>query len=290
MVGMTSKTIPSAKCARRATVVAGAIALTLCVVVQAAAHDTWVMGAGDSGRAGTAFQLDLTSGETFANDDFAIEASRVLHAVVRERGVARPLPMPSATPRTLRYLWTPTSPGIATIGIELKPRTLELEPKLIDEYLGEINADAGVRAAWKALGGTQKWTESYSKHAMTFVRVTPARANIKWMADKLWKRPLGLGLEIVPENDPTALRGGDTLFVRVLRHGLPQSGFSVGAMKEGRTKATFFDTDSAGRTGVVLDTGGRWLINGTSLRRSTTGATVWESDFVTATLHVAPTP
>ena len=61
-------------------------------------------------------------------------------------------------------------------------------------------------------------------------------------------------------------------------------------MREGRTKAIFFHTDSAGRTGVVLDTGGRWLLNGTSLRRSTTGATVWASDFVTATLRVAPRP
>ena len=168
---MKLKTTPSRTRIWRAAPVLGAIALTLLVVAQAAAHDTWLMGAGDSGRVGTAFQLDLTSGETFANDDFAIEAGRVLHAVVRERGVARPLPVPSATARTLRYMWTPTSPGVATIGIELRPRTLELEPRLIDAYLAEINADSGVRAAWKALGGKEKWTESYSKHAMTFVRV-----------------------------------------------------------------------------------------------------------------------
>jgi hypothetical protein len=37
-----------------------------------------------------------------------------------------------------------------------------------------------------------------------------------------------------------------------------------------------------------VDADGRWLLNGTSLRRSTSGKTVWESDFVTATVHVAP--
>jgi uncharacterized GH25 family protein len=275
---------------RRAAAVLGAIALTLIVVARAAAHDTWLMTATNVGRVGTPFRLDLTSGEAFPADDFAIEPERVLHAVVRERGVIRALPRPTTTPRTLQYAWTPTAAGVATIGIELQPKTLVLAPNLIDEYLGEIDADSGVRAAWKALGDKQQWTESYSKHAMTFVRVTPARANVRWMADKIWKRPLGLQLELVPERDPTAMHAGETLFVRVLRRGVPQAGFPVGAIREGRTKPIFFHTDTAGRAGVVLDAGGRWLINGTSLRRSTSGATVWESDFVTATLHVAPGP
>ena len=290
MLFMRARRTRSAVARRRIAVAVGVIALTLVVVAQAAAHDTWLMAENNFGKVGTPFRLDLTSGESFANDDFAIEASRVMRAEVREAGVVRPLPTPTATPRTLEYLWTPRSPGVATIGIELKPKTLVLEPKLIDEYLREIDASTELRATWKSLGATQKWTESYTKHAMTFVRVTPARRDGRWMADKLWMRPLGLALELVPERDPTALRGGDTLIVRVLRHGLPLPGFSVGAMREGRTKATFFHTNAAGRAAVIVDAGGRWLLNGTSLRKATNGTTVWESDFVTATLHVAPRP
>lgn len=290
MLSMKARRTRSAVARRRIAVAVGVSALTLVVVAQAAAHDTWLMAENNFGKVGAPFRLDLTSGESFANDDFAIEASRVMRAEVREAGVVRPLPAPTATPLTLEYLWTPRAPGVATIGIELKPKTLVLEPKLIDEYLGEIDASTELRATWKSLGATQKWTESYTKHAMTFVRVTPARRDGRWMADKLWMRPLGLALELVPERDPTALRGGDTLIVRVLRHGLPLPGFSVGAMREGRTKATFFHTNAAGRAAVIVDAGGRWLLNGTSLRKATNGTTVWESDFVTATLHVAPRP
>jgi uncharacterized GH25 family protein len=290
MVGMRSHTNRSTIAVRRTAVVLGAVALTLVVVAQAAAHDTWLLSATNLGRVGTPVQLDLTSGESFPIDDFAIEASRVSRSQVREGVAVRPLPTPEATPLTLRYQWTPRAAGVATIGIELQPKTLVLAPKLIAEYLGEIDADSGIRATWKSLGEKQKWTESYTKHAMTFIRVTPARPNSNWIADKNWSRPLGLALEFVPERDPTALRGGDTLIVRVLRHGAPLAGFSVGAIREGRTKAIFFRTNAAGRAAVVLDRGGRWLLNGTSLRRSTSGATVWESDFVTATLHVAPRP
>jgi uncharacterized GH25 family protein len=123
---------------------------------------------------------------------------------------------------------------------------------------------------------------------MTFVRVTPAKQDSAFTADKSWTKPLGLGLEILPERDPTVLRAGDTLVVRVLRKGVPLAGFSVGAIREGRSKAIFFKTDSAGRAGVIVDADGRWLLNGTNLRRSTAGSTVWESDFVTATVHVGP--
>jgi uncharacterized GH25 family protein len=275
---------------RRAAAVVGALALTLLVVARASAHDTWLMGASNSGKVGSPLRLDLTSGELFPNDDFAIEANRVSRAQVREGHFTRSLPSPTATAQTLRYIWVPKTPGVSTIGIELQPKVLTLAPKLIEEYLGEIDADSGIRATWKSLGDNQKWTESYTKHAMTFARITPARPDSNWMAEKAWRKPMGLGLELVPERDPTALRGGDTLVVRVLARGVAVAGFSVGAIREGRSKAEFFRTDAAGRARVVLDRGGRWLLNGTKLRRSTTGATVWESDFVTATLHVAPRP
>jgi uncharacterized GH25 family protein len=276
--------------ARRVAIALAVIGLTLGSVVTAFAHDTWLISATNFGRVGAPFRLGLTSGETFPNDDFSIVSNRVARAIVREAGVTRSLPRPTPAALRLEYLWTPRSAGVASVGIELQPKTLVLEPRLIDEYLSEIDASDAIRATWKSLGEKQKWTESYTKHAMTFVRVAPARNDSAWIADKSWTRPLGLALEIVPERDPTALRAGDTLVVRVLRRGVPVPGFSVGAIREGRSKAIFFHTDAAGRARVIVDADGRWLLNGTSLRRSTTGATVWESDFVTATVHVAPRP
>jgi len=273
---------------RGSAVVLAAVALTLGTAVIASAHDTWLISATNFSRVGTPFRLGLTSGETFPNDDFSIVESRVARAVVREAGVTHLLPRPTAAALRLEYLWTPRAAGVASLGVELQPKTLVLEPRLIDEYLGEIDASDAIRATWKSLGSKQKWTETYTKHAMTFVRVAPAKSDSAWTADKSWTRPLGLALELLPERDPTALHAGDTLVVRVLWHGVPVPGFSVGAMREGRSKAIFFHADSAGRAGVIVDADGRWLLNGTSLRRSKTGTTVWESDFVTATVHVAP--
>ena len=273
---------------RRAAVACIAAAFTLAFAAVASAHDTWVISATNFGRVGAPVQFDLTSGVTFPIDDFAIAPARVARALVREGSFTRTLQHPRTGALALEYRWTPKVAGVATVGVELHPTTLALDPKAIGEYLTEINASDAIRATWKSLGPGQKWTESYTKHAMTFVRIAPAKRDVAFTANKSWTRPIGLGLEFLPERDPTALRAGDTLIVRVLQKGVPLAGFSVGAIREGRSKAAFFKTDAAGRAGVVVDANGRWLINGTNLRRSTTGATVWESDFVTATVFVGP--
>jgi uncharacterized GH25 family protein len=99
---------------------------------------------------------------------------------------------------------------------------------------------------------------------------------------------LGLGLEIVPEENPTAISAGQTLAVRVLLNGSPLPGFSVGARIEGRKKSAFVTTDSAGRAAIVLPVKGRWLLFGTHLRRTNEPNLEWRSDFVTMTTYVAP--
>ena len=266
-------------------VVVGAIVIAMLGVfvlaVDLAAHDTWLMAGTGTARVGQVVRLSLTSGDAFPNDDFAIATTRVVRAVARLRDATQALPRPSLTPTALHFDWTPTRAGVGTLGVELAPKTLTLAPDKIEEYLGEIDATPSTRAAWKAVEGKRKWVESYAKHAVTYVRVGDAD-------DSTWRRPLGFSLEIVPERDPTRIRPGDTLIVRVLRRGAPMRAFAVGAMREGATTARFVRTDSLGRARIVFEASGRWLLNGTDLRRSSRPDFVWESDFVTTTLYVAP--
>ena len=246
-----------------------------------AAHDTWLLPASMRVPVGRAVVLDLTSGVLFPNDDFAIAANRVTRTAVRLGSTQIPLPSPIAGPMSLRYRWTPATQGVATIGVELAPKTLTLAPNKIEEYFREINAGPELRKSWSSLGGKKAWVELYAKHATTFVRVgTP-------VGDTSWSIPLGHGLEIIPLRDPTALRVGDTLRVRVLSKGQPLPAFDVGAIRAGTDNAAFARTDAGGIASIVLGAPGKLLINGTNLRPSTNPAFVWESDFVTLTLSIA---
>lgn len=257
-----------------------ALAAVLLIVSAASAHDTWLIA--DSGlvAVGQPVILSLTSGDAFPQDDFAIDPRRVKRAVVRLGDSTRALSKPRPAAQALRYEWIPGTEGTAAAGVDLAPKILVLEPGKIEEYLREIDATPQVRAEWAALGGKRKWVESYSKHAKTFIRVG------RPLEDLSSTRPLGLGLELVPERDPTALDAGQTLTVLVLHRGRPLAGFAVGAIHEGSENATFARTDSAGRARVVLASRGRWLLNGTLIRRSLSPKLVWESDFTTLTVRV----
>ncbi len=252
----------------------------LIVAGVAAAHDTWLIPDSSEVAVGQAVKLSLTSGDGFPLDDVSIDPTRVVRATARFRGADIPLPKPVRASQALRYEWTPAAEGIATLGIELAPKTLVLAPEKIAEYLGEIDATPKLRAEWKALDGKLKWIESYSKHAKTFVRVGhPAN-------DSSWARPLGLGLELIPERDPTALHAGDALGILVLRNGQPLADFAVGAIREGVDTAVFSRTDAKGRAHVALKLAGKWLLNGTLIRRSSDPKHTWESDFTTITVRV----
>lgn len=264
----------------RPAVVVASLLVVVCTAV-ASAHDTWLLADALSTPVGTSIAVKLTSGEIFPVDDFAIEPARVSRAIVRLGGTTAPLGAGQLRPKVLRYTWRPARAGIATMAVELLPRTLTLAPDKIAEYLDEIDATPALRATWARIPSPKQWRESYTKHAKTYVRAGDPGA------DSSFSTPLGLGLELVARSNPTTLRAGDTLTVRVFKNGVAMPGFHVGAMASGAARASFFVTDAMGDARVVFPSAGRWLLNGTELRRSSKPNLEWESDFTTLTVSVA---
>ena len=246
----------------------------------AGAHDTWLLPSSLRVSVGQSVTLSLTSGMAFPVNNSAIVPTRVSLAVARLNGVTTPLRGAKSTNSSLRYLWRPATAGVAALGIELAPKTLTLAPAKIEEYFIEINAGSELRAAWAQIPAPKRWRESYAKHAKSFVRVGEAAA------DTSWRTPLGFSLELIPDQDPTSLRPGDTFRVRVLHDGQPFPNFAVGAVGPGTTAAKFSKTDANGYAVVELPRAGLWLLNGTDLRRTERKGLEWESDFTTLTIAV----
>lgn len=246
----------------------------------ALAHDTWLLPRSLRVPVGRAVTLSLTSGMAFPADDFAIKASRVARATVRLAGQVTPLATPVPASRSLHYEWTPRANGVGGLAVELAPNTLTLSPDKIEEYFADINASSELRAKWDSVPAPRHWRESYTKHAASFVRVgSPG-------ADSSWREPLGMGLEIVPEVNPTALHAHQMFRVRVLRGGRPDPGVEVGLQREGDAHVAFTRTDEGGRATMRIPGSARWLVNVTDLRRSTRAGLEWESDFATLTIAV----
>lgn len=151
-------------------------------------------------------------------------------AIVRRTPVKGALRLEAVLPRR----------GVAAIWITLKPRTLELTPSQIQEYLNEIGAPDSIRALYPPTGPNPRWRETYVKQAKTFITVG------KLLADTSWKVPVGTSFEIVPGTDPRTIESGDTVEFQLLRNGLPFGNFPVGSVGDG-TPPILRRTDVDGR-------------------------------------------
>ncbi len=257
---------------------AGAL-LTVFLIQAVHAHDTWLIPDRFDVAPKSTITLDLTSGMAFPKLETGPKRERVQTASCRLAGRTFELSDISAGPNSLRLKSELSEAGVATFWVKLPPKSIELKPAQVQEYLDEIDAPASVRKQWTETT-PPRWRELYTKHPKTFVRVGDPKS------DRSWAEPVGMALEIVPEKDPTALREGDELPVRILKDGAPYPEFSVNAVAEGEGKGETRKTDSTGRIVFTLNKAGRWLLRGTDVRKSVKSDADWESDFATLTLEV----
>lgn len=266
---------------RRAAVLLAALLLP----AAARAHDTWLLALRAVVPPSAELLLDLTSGTRFPEGGSAVTPDRVASARVRLGGATDTLLAPRPGPHALRLRAPLRRAGVATIAVELRPRELALDSGHVEEYLAEVGAPDSVRTAYLRqlpVGGVRRWRERYAKHAKAVVRVTspqrPAPA-----ADSSWREPLGVALELVPAVDPTAVRPGGVLLVRLLAAGQPVPFTAVDFTGPAAGSDQRLRTDAAGRAAFPVPRGGRWMVRVTVLRRSASPALDWESDFATLT-------
>lgn len=251
----------------------------LCLPLPALAHDTWLLPERWRLGAGEQIVLALTSGMDFPRPETAVNADRLEARGVRLAGKTHPLE-PGSAERALTLSGIVKEGGLATAWIATRPRSLTLTPEQVTHYLGEVGAADTIGEQWKRSAQTA-WRETYVKIAKTIVRVGDA------VSDSSWGEPVGLALEIVPGSDPTQLKQGDLLSIRVLWQGQPLPDLAVGAAAASPAKPALARTDAQGRARFKLDRSGPWLLRATLIRSSEARKGEWDSVFTTLTLNVS---
>ncbi len=256
---------------------ASAALLLLFIPSGANAHDTWLLPDRFRVAKGERLGFGLSSGMDFPSPGSAVAADRLLTRSIRLAGRIQSL-TPEKADDALHFSGSAPAEGIAAVWVATRPRTLTLTPEQVDEYLSEVGATDTVGPVWKE-SGQKSWRETYAKLAKTFVRVGEA-------GDSSWADPVGLGLELVPEADPTRLRVGDALVLRLLLDGRPLADFVVGAAPAAPGKSRLLRTDALGKVSVRLDQAGPWMLRVTRIVPSPTQPAEWDSAFTTLTVDV----
>lgn len=244
------------------------------------AHDTWVLPAKPAVAAGSELSLDATSGMSFPALDFAIQPDRIAVARVRLAGKTAEIPRGASAPHALRLAVRSEGEGVACLWIESKPKSIDLKPDQVKEYLDEIGLADTIGKEWSAAAKNARWRELYAKHAKTFVAVGTVQGDLSWA------EPAGMSLELVPETDPTRIAKTSEIAVRLLKEGRPFPDFPVGMVQAGEKAGVIRKTDSNGHVAFRAGRKGWVLLRATELRRSESPDFDWKSDFSTLTLWV----
>jgi hypothetical protein len=169
-------------------------------------------------------------------------------------------------------------PGHHIATIVAAANTVAMEPGEFLDYLKEEGLthviDARTASGQDKLPAKERYTE-YAKSI--FLAGTP---------NDVYKKVVGLPIEIVPEKDPYALKPGNSLPVRVLVRGAPAAGLEIRtASSGGRIEATG-RTSVDGRISIPLSTAGPYRLHALHMERVTDDSADWESLWATLTFEV----
>ena len=242
------------------------------------AHDTWL--APDRARAAAAgpVTLSLSSGMEFPKLDHAIAPDRVASAKWQRAGDRGALPTGTSAAHALEFR-ADAAQGITIYSVVLHPRPSKLKREQVREYvdhLGIPNAKE-VFAAWEQSAKSEETGYRYMKYAKTFVRTGASDSS------RAWAEPAGMRLELIPQNDPTAVTSGGTLDVVLLDRGKPLPRYPVALLRERAKEPVSAVTDAEGRVRLTLPAAGRYMLRATTLEPSADTTARWDVHFTTMT-------
>jgi hypothetical protein len=216
-------------------------------------------------------------------------------AVTRDRLRALDVISPAGVNPLDTSAWVPTgdttvvtlrtgAAGTYVVGASLKPRELRLEAKDFNTYLS-MDGVPDVLEARRRSGEIDKPArERYHKHVKAVLQVGRERSSG-------FDRALGYPAELLPLDNPYALRVGASLRVRALVDGYPVANQYVvtGGRTAGGTRIAqrAVRTDADGVARVPLRSAGVWYVKFIHMARASEDTTIdYESKWATLTFQV----
>jgi uncharacterized GH25 family protein len=259
--------------------------LLLVAVGGLAAHDLFLKLDSYFVAPGASLTVRVLNG-TFSKSEKAVAKDRLRDiSVVTPSGRARLDTAAWADRGDTSILTVPTrEPGTYVIGASLRPRELTLAAKAFNSYLASDGLPDVLAARRKDGELDRPARERYSKHVKALVQVGERRSDD-------YRTALGYPAELIPLDNPYALKEGGVLRVRAAVEGEPVANQVVIAggrtTSGGRIAQRTVRTDSTGVARVPLLMRGVWFVKFIRMQRVAGDSTVdYESKWATLTFGV----
>jgi hypothetical protein len=251
-------------------------------VGSAIAHDLWLVP-DEPARGEKLLSLYANSGVEFPLSEYALDpAAFRRHILIRPDGTEGVLRPRGTKEKSGLLQFEQQGSGAYLAAVATRPKLLTLPPDEFNRYLVSDGLPHiyHLRAREKTLDRPGR--ERYSKYPKALVwcgtggKGDPCRV-------------LGLLLEIVPLRDPSTLKVGDTLGVRVLFRGKPLADANLGwhLPGDGEVPRGTVRTDARGEALVPIARTGLMTIRLTHMTRPRAKDYEWESFWTTLTFRLA---
>lgn len=275
--------------------VVGACAAGALVFVSALslfAHDFWIVPNAFVIAAGGTIEIRGQTGTKFPTSTSAVAAERVAEARVVGASTDERIADLSVKDSSLILRHKPTTPGQRIIAVALVARTSRATPANLKRYIAlEGNRELAERYEREgAYPKSDSLTQRAAKYAKTIVEVGRG-------GPRAFTRTVGHALEFVPVNDPSALRAGDSLAVRLIFRGQPVAGAHLhagvaalpNAAQDGglETQDVSIVTGADGIARIPLARAGLWNVRTLYAAPAAGTSGEWEVAFATLVFDVA---
>lgn len=250
------------------------LALGLLCASPAVAHDFWIEPSTFRPEPGSRVEFFLRSGSEGKGEPVPRRDSRIERFdLAGPRGT---VPIRGAEGRDPAGEATPSAPGPWVAAFRSRPRSITQEPAKFEAYLREQGLEH-VIAARAAKGQSRvDGREIYSRCA---------KALLGTGADRV----VGLRLELIAEEEPSALGAERVLPVRLEFEGRPLEGALVVARRDGDAEPPLrVRTDALGRVRFRLDGAGPWRVSSAHMVPAPEGSDAdWESVWASLTFRAS---
>ncbi len=251
----------------------------------AAAHEFWVAPQRYTVEPGDGIVATLRNGQMMRGSELPYLSSWFHAFTVTTRDGARDVEGFEGDMPALSYV--AREPGLHVIAYHSTADKITFDDwDRFRKYLAYEGLD-GVAEVHRARGLPDTgFTEEYTRYAKALVQVGP-------VGEGDGDAPLGLGFELVAENNPYA-PGTGTVTVTLLRLGEPVAGRQISVFRcAGEVTRTLVTTDARGQAAIPIAGGGVFLLNAVDIRPVGSGpvegdtvkkdAVVWASDWASLT-------
>ncbi len=184
-----------------------------------AAHDFWIVPTSFAIEPGGQIEVRGQTSTHFPTSVSAVAPERIADARVLSASMVEPLTDFSVSGTSLMIRHRPSGRGQRVVAVGLVARSARTTPERLQRYIA-LEGAPELAARYERDGAYPK-TDSLTQMSAKFAKTV---IDIGRGGPRAFSRAAGHALEIVPLNDPSSLRAGDTLSVRVLYRGKPVSG------------------------------------------------------------------